>query len=219
MTGQAFFVLTVERRYRRVLRLSYALASVLAAGLTLTVAGCSQVTPLGPDAAASLPQPQPLRSPLVVQVMQLGPPASAGLCPAGEVALSGGPNPTTCYRKTATMATITSAAISPVSSFRPPTPPGQPAPPVQYGFWITLPASESAALTAVITVASGPQGPPSSQGSLTSSASTSALTVSVASHTWALAGFGIADAGRRLQIFLSSDSQALQLQGALSPSG
>ena len=52
-----------------------------------------------------------------------------------------------CYRKTGTPVTITSAAVSPVSSFRPPPPPGQQqAVPVQYGFWITVPAADVPAL-------------------------------------------------------------------------
>ena len=43
------------------------LASMLAAGLMLTVAGCSHLTPLGPDAAATAPQPSHLRSPIVLR--------------------------------------------------------------------------------------------------------------------------------------------------------
>jgi hypothetical protein len=41
-------------------RLSSVLASVLAAGVMLTVAGCSHLTPLGPDPAATMPQPHHL---------------------------------------------------------------------------------------------------------------------------------------------------------------
>jgi hypothetical protein len=150
--------------------------------------------------------------------MDLGPPAPVGSCPAGEVALSGGPNPTTCYRKTDTAVTITSAAVSKLTSLQPPAPAGQPKPPVQYGFWITLPSSDSAALNTVITTVSGPQTPQDSQGAPAASTSTSALTISVAGHTWVLVGFATADTGRAFKVFLSSSSQALQLQRALGAS-
>ena len=106
-------------------RLSSVLASVLAAGVMLTVASCSHLTPLGPDPAATMPQPHHLRSPFILQDMRIQPPAPAGGCPAGWVALPGGGSPSTCYRTTGTPVTITSAAVSPVSSFRPPPPPGQ----------------------------------------------------------------------------------------------
>jgi hypothetical protein len=201
-------------------RLSSVLASVLAAGFMLTGASCSHMTPLGPDAVATLPPPHQLRSPLVVQVMQIQAPASAGSCTAGEVALSGGGNPTaTCYRKTDTATAITSAAVSPVSSFQPPTPPGQQTPPVQYGFWITVPAADAPALTAVITVVTGPQGPQGSQDPPTSRVTNAALTVRVADSTWVLVGFTIRSTGREFDVFLSSRNQALQLQRALAPSG
>ena len=75
-------------------RPSSVLASVLAAaGLVLTVAGCSHLTPLGPDAPATLPPPRHLGSPIIVQVMRSQPPTAAGGCPAGWVAESppGGP--------------------------------------------------------------------------------------------------------------------------------
>src|SRR6185295_17915879 len=55
------------------------LASVLAAGLMLTAASCSHLTPLGPAA----PQPHHLRSPIVLQAMRVQNPTPAGGCPAG----------------------------------------------------------------------------------------------------------------------------------------
>jgi hypothetical protein len=195
-----------------------ALASVLAAaGIVLAVASCTgHITPLGPDQAATLPQPHHLRSPLILQDMRTqGPrPVGASGCPAGWVTVSGGAGQ--CYRKTGTPVTITSAAVSPVFAFRPPPAPGQQAPPVQYGFWITLPAADVPALAAVIPTASGPPGPP------TASVVTSATpipTISVAGRTWVLQGFATRFAGRELEVTLPSRNQALQLQRMLAASG
>jgi hypothetical protein len=67
------------------------LASALAAAcLILAVAGCSNVTPLGPDPSpASLPPARQLGSPIIMRVMRSQPPTPTGGCPAGSVALFG----------------------------------------------------------------------------------------------------------------------------------
>jgi hypothetical protein len=200
-------------------RLPSALASVLvAAGTVLAVASCTgHITPLGPG--ATMPQPHHLRSPLILEDMRtqglvLG---QAGGCPAGWVALSGGPGqPGQCYRKAGTPVTITSAAVSPVVSFRPPPPPGQGAAPMQYGFSITVPAADVPALTVVLPTGSGPPGPP------TASAVTSATpipAISVAGRTWILLGYSAPSAGRGFEVTLPSRNQALQLHRILVPSG
>jgi hypothetical protein len=198
-------------------RLSSVLASVLAAGLMLTAASCSHLTPLGPDPAATLPQPHHLRSPFVLQVMRVPSSAPVGSCPAGYVMLPGGGNPGTCYRTTGTKVTITSAAASPVSPFQPPPPPGQQAVPVQYVFWITVPAADAQALTAVTTTVTGPQPPPG--GPPTTGPATSALFIRMDGRTWALVGFATRFAGRQLEVALPSKNQALQLQRQLAASG
>jgi len=204
-------------------RLPSALASVLgAAGIVLAVASCTgHLTPLGPDQAATMPQPHHLRSPLILQDMRtqgpVGRVAQADGCPAGWVTLSGGPGqPGQCYRKTGTPVTITSAAVSPVFPFRPPPPPGQQAPPVQYGFSITVPAADVPALAAVLPTAPGPSGPP---GPPTASAVTSATpipTISVAGRTWVLLGYASPSAGGEFDVTLPSRNQALQLQRMLA---
>ena len=74
---------------------SSVLTSVLAAGLMLTVASCSHITPIGPG--ATMPQPRHLRSPFVLEAMRVQPSSPAGGCPAASVALSGGPGQ--CYRE------------------------------------------------------------------------------------------------------------------------
>ena len=200
---------TQDMPYQRPPRPWPGLASVLAAaGIALAIASCSHITPLGPDPAATMRQPHHLPSPLILQDMRtqgLVPPPSG--CPAGWVMLSGG-----CYRNTGTPVTITSAAVSPVFSFRPPTPPGQQAPPVQYGFSITVPAADVSALAAVLPASPGPPGPP------TASAVTSATpipAISVAGHTWILAGYSTLQ-GREFDVTLPSRNQALQLQHMLA---
>jgi hypothetical protein len=204
--------------FQRPPRLPSVLASVLAAaGVMLTVAGCSQLTPLGPDTAATMPQPHQLRSPLVLQDVHTqglaGRVGQPGGCPAGWVTLTGGPGQ--CYRKTGTPITITSAAVSPVFAFRPP-PPGQQAAPVQYGFSITVPTGDVPSLAAVLPAAPGPPGPP------TASAVTSAAaipTISVAGRTWILLGYASPSAGGEFDVTLPSRNQALQLQRILAASG
>ena len=198
-------------------RLPAAAASVLAAGLLLTVAGCSHLTPLGPDPAAAMPQPHHLRSPLVLRVVRVPRSAPVGGCPAGYLTLPGGGSPAMCYRTTGRQVTITSAAVSPVSPFRPPPPPGQRAAPVQYVFWITVPAADASALTAVTTAVTGPQRP--EPGPPTTSAATSALTVTVAGRTWGLVGFATRITGRQLEVALPTRNQALQLQRTLTAPG
>jgi len=196
-----------------------ALASVLpAAGIVFAVASCTgHITPLGPDQAATMPQPHHLRSPLILQdVRTQGLVSPPGGCPAGWVTLSGGAG--ACYRKTGTPVTITSAAVSPVFPFRPPTPPGQQAPPVQYGFSITVPAADVPALATVLPTAAGSPGPP---GPPTASAVTSATpipAISVAGRTWILLGYS-APEGRKFDVTLPSRNQALQLQRILAASG
>jgi hypothetical protein len=199
-------------------RLRPAPASVLAAaGIVLAVAGCTgHITPLGPGQAATLPQPHHLRSPLILQDMrtqgQVSPP---GGCPAGWVTLAGGPGqPSQCYRKTGMPVTITSAAVSPVFPFRPPPPQGQPAPPVQYGLSITVPAADVPALAAVLQVGSGSPGPPSASPV---NSATPIPAISVAGRTWVLLGYAPPSASGEFDVTLPSRTQALQLHHLLAP--
>jgi hypothetical protein len=188
------------------------LASVLAVGLMLTVASCSRVTPLGPYAVPAVPRPHHLRSPLVLRAVDMEPPTQLGAgCPSGYVALSGGPGQ--CYRYISGPVTVTSAAVSPVSSFQPPTPAGQQPVPTQYGFWITLPAADGSALTVVPT-------PPAPAGGGAPVASTavggSDFTITVAGRTWVPIGFAAQSSTHQLDVDLASRNQALQLQHTLA---
>lgn len=67
-------------------RLLSVLASVLAVGLMLTVASCSHDTP-APVAHVLTPA----RSPFALKAVRIQPTTGAGGCPAGSVALFGGP--------------------------------------------------------------------------------------------------------------------------------
>ena len=181
------------------------LAGLLAAGLMLTVAGCGQLTPLGPDAAATAPPPSPLRSPIVLQAMSVQPPAPAGGCPARFTMISVPGNPGECVRPLDSPVTITSAAVSAVSSFQPRTPSGQVAPgPPLYQIMITLPAADVAAATAVVTTAYDSQG---------------GVDFSVAGRSWGLPKVFKPFRSQQLSIALPSKNQALQLHGLLVSSG
>jgi hypothetical protein len=212
--------------------LSVLASALAAAGLVFAVAGCSNVTPLGPDPApVSLPPARDLGSPIVVQVMRSQPPTPAGECPAGSVGLFGlepnvpriaqapvrvgtgstaTPTPTAtpatppappagvaCYLPVGRPVTITSAAVSSVTTNR-----NQPA---SYGFVVAFPTADVAALTAVIRQAY---------------ASGDALGMSVAGKLWqAPQPRSKFIALRAEQINLLSRTQALQLYRLLVPSG
>ena len=182
------------------------LVGMLAAGLMLTVAGCGHLTPLGPYAPAAAPPPSHLRSPLVLRAMSVQPPTPAGGCPAHFTMLSvPGTYPGECARSLGTPVTITSAAVSAVSSFQPKTPSGQVAPgPPSYQIMITLPAADVAAATAVVTTAYDSRG---------------SVDFSVAGRTWALPMVFRPFRSQQLPIDLPSKNQALQLHRLLVSSG
>lgn len=198
-----------------------------AASVMLAAAGCSNITPLGPDPAlVSLPPARDLGSPIIMQVMRSQPATPAGQCPAGSVALFGSepgvprvvsvavpvqgstatpatpPAPgvgVACYLPVGSPVTVTSAAVSAVTSYP------QQTGPAAYGFVVAFPAVEVAALTAAIRQAYD---------------SGDALGMSVAGKLWQAPqtrrGF---IALRAEQVNLLSREQALQLYRLLVPSG
>jgi hypothetical protein len=213
-----------------------------AAGLVLAAAGCSHVTPLGPDPAqVSLPPARPLGSPIIMQVMRSQFPTPTGACPAGSVALFGSqpnvpravvapvgppvpvhspliqgstatPTPSAtpatppapqagvaCYRPVGTPVTITSAAVSSVTTNR--NQPGR----AWYVFVVAFPTADVPALTALVRQAYE---------------SGDALGVSVAGKLWqAPQPRRKFIALRAEQINLLSKTQAVQLYRLLVPSG
>jgi hypothetical protein len=175
-------------------RISSVLASVLtAASIMLTVASCSHVTPLGPDAAPTMAPSRHLGSPIILQVMRSRPAPATGKCPAGYVPLSAPGSAGTCYRKLGSPVTITSAAVSSASAQ------GQPA---VYVFRVAVPAADEAPVTAVIKQAYDARG---------------ALAVSVDGKTWTAPRVLQPFTGQQMQISLPSRKQALRLYRLLVP--
>jgi hypothetical protein len=210
-------------------------SALAAAGLVLAVAGCSTITPLGPDPApVSLPPARQLGSPITVQVMRSRPPTPAGQCPAGSVALFG-------LEPNVPLASVASGSSGPAGTggtgapaaapSGPATPPagaacyhpaGRPvtitsaavssvtasrhqAGAVSYGFVVAFPAADVAALTADIQQAYD---------------SGDALGMSVAGQLWqAPQPRRKFIALRAEQINLLSRNQALDLCRLLVPSG
>jgi hypothetical protein len=180
------------------------LASVLAAaGVMLAVTGCSGITPLGPDTP-----PRPTRaagspvtvvgavqlllaSPFVLEAVSVQAPTPAAGCPAGSVALPGGPG--RCYLELGTPVTITAAGVSSLTSFRLTR---------RYGFFIAIPAAEQPALKAITTTATNAHG---------------YLTISIAGRTWLLPSVRQPFTSP-LQVALPSRNQTLQLHHLLVPS-
>ena len=191
--------------FQRPPRPSSVLAGVLAAaGLVLTVAGCSHIAPLGPDSAATMPPQRHLGSPMIVQVMRSRPPGPGLGCPAGWVTVSLPPGASTmpCYRPAGKPVTITAAAITPVSAYQPA--PGQPKAPTSYGFRVAVPPADVAAVTAVIRQAYDSRG---------------AVGISVAGTLWQAPQVREPFPGQQFQIALLSRKQALQLYRILTSSG
>jgi hypothetical protein len=213
--------------------LSVLASALAAAGLMLAVAGCSNITPLGPDPApVSLPPARDLGSPIIMQIMRSQPPTPTGECPAGSIALFGSepnvprasvasprrvqagtgstatPTPAAtppaapagvaCYRPVGTPVTITSAAVSSVTTNR-----NQPGP-ASYEFVAAFPTADVPALTALIRQAYD---------------SGDALGMSVAGKLWqAPQTRRKFIALRAEQINLLSRTQAFQLHRLLVPS-
>jgi hypothetical protein len=166
----------------------------------LTVASCSHDT-AAPASHVDTQPPAHLRSPFVLEAVRIQPPTGAGGCPAGSVALSGGPGQ--CYRQLGTPLTITAAIVGPVitDALRFPG---------LYGFWIVLPAADVAALQAITTTAADAH---------------ANLAISVAGRGWLLPIPGRPFTNGQLEMFLprmnnsllGRDNQVLELHRILVP--
>ena len=223
------------------------LASLLAAaGVVLALAGCSGITPLGPD-GIQFPPPRQLGSPIVVQVMRLQAPAATGGCLAGWVAFSlpagGGPHVSTQAvpagppQRVTTTAPIGSAGMS-----TPATPLPSPAPPPAPAFncyrAVGTPVTiTTAAVTSVLTffpppgeakapdlygfVVAVPGADVAAVTAIIKQAYTSrsVVAITVSGKLWQAPMVTRPFGGQRLQIALLSRNQARHLYRLLVPSG
>jgi hypothetical protein len=197
-------------------RRSVLASGLAAAAIALAAASCSQITPLGPTGG---PKPTPgavratplglvstLGSPIILQVMHGKPATGTGGCPAGQVQVSLPPGaaPMPCFQPVGAPVTITTAAVSPFSTYHPAPPPGQPAPPVSFGFVVGVLPAQVAAVTALITQAYH---------------SRDALGISVDGKLWQAPQVFQPFTGQQFQIALLNRNQALQLYHLLVPAG
>jgi hypothetical protein len=213
--------------------LSVLASALTAAGLILAIAGCSNITPLGPGPApVSLPPARDLGSPIIMQIMRSQPPTPAGRCRAGSIALFGSepnvPRVAVASRRPVQVgagSTATPTSATPpvpsagVACYRPAGTPvtitsaavssvitnrNQPGP-AWHVFVVAFPAVDSAALTALIRQAYD---------------SGDAVGMSVAGKLWqAPQPRRKFTALRAEQINLLSRNQAVQLYRLLVPSG
>jgi hypothetical protein len=185
-------------------------AGLALAGLALTIAGCSNVLPLGPAPAAT-PAPRHLASAIVLQpgLSQSG--ASASGCPAGSVALSGPGTPTItaasrstsitaglCFRRLGKPVAFTSAGVTLYHQLAGSEPVQHPA---TWELRITLPAAEATALTAITAKVAGTR---------------DQIAIIIAGKTWGLPFTRQPLRNGQFAIAVQSRTQALQLQRILS---
>lgn len=195
-------------------RLPVLTSAMSAMGIVLALSSCSHIAPLGPtggpEPAHSAVQATPvgvvykLGSPIILQVMRSQPPGGTGGCPAGQVQVSLPPGaaPMPCFQPVGAPVTLTVAAVSPVSTYRPTPPRGQPAEPASYGFMVGVQPAQVAAVTSVILQAYDSRG---------------ALGVSVDGKLWEAPQVTQPFPGQQFQINLLSKDQALQLYHLLVP--
>jgi hypothetical protein len=178
-----------------------------AIALALAIAGCGHVAPLGPDAAAALPPPRPLGSPIIMQVM-LGKPGTppAGGCPAGYGALSGpgaAQDNGWCYRPLGAPVTFTAASVA-TGRLKSAAGQSDASTGAEAALMFALPAADRAALTAITTKAYRAKG---------------YVDISVAGQSWAIPKALAPLTGGQFAISLPSRGLALQLRQLLDPAG
>ena len=130
--------------------LSVLAGALAAAGLVLAVAGCSNITPLGPGPTPlSLPPARQLGSPIIMQVMRSQPPTPTGRCPVGSIALFGSdptvPRATVAARPAGSPVPVPSLTQGSTTTAAPPTPTTPPGPLV--GVACYLPAGRPVTIT------------------------------------------------------------------------
>jgi hypothetical protein len=174
--------------------------------LALAMAGCGHVTPLGPNAAAALPPPRPLGSPIIMQALLGKPGIPPAGCPAGYVALSGpgaAQDDGWCYRTLGAPVTFTSAGVA-TGRLKNSAGQSDASTGAEAALMFNLPAADRAALTAITTKAYEAKG---------------YVDISVAGQSWAIPKAEAPLTGGQFAISLPSRGLALQLQRLLDPSG
>jgi hypothetical protein len=167
------------------------------AGLMLTVAGCSQVLPLGPA-------PSQLASPIALQPVLGQAALPSGRCPAGSVTLTGpatvipGTPSGQCYRRLGQPATFTTAAVT--VRQQPPGPQRQPA---GYAVFVTLLPADTATLTAITAKVAGTK---------------ELMGIIVGGQAWAALATSVPITGGQFSIPAPSKAMALQFQHILQAS-
>jgi hypothetical protein len=133
------------------------------------------------------------------QVQRAGQPSRAtpGATPAAPSSV---PTGVACYRPAGSPVTITSARVSSVATYPPPS--SVPKAPTTYGFVVAFPAADVAAVAAVIRQAYD---------------AGAAIGMSVAGKLWQAPQVRRLFSGRGAQITLLSKNQARQLHGLLAP--
>jgi hypothetical protein len=140
---------------------------------------------------------------MVLQVMRSQPNTATGGCRAGWNAVvmpRGGAPVAGCYRPVGTPLMITSAAVSPVTTYRPTPAAGQPTPPAQFEFTVAVPAAKVAAVSALIKRVYNADG---------------AFGISVDGKLWQAPRVLSPFPGRQLHITLFSRNEAVQLRRLL----
>jgi hypothetical protein len=216
--------------------LSVLASALTAAGVVLAVAGCSHVTPLGPDPApVSLPPARDLGSPIMMQVMRSRPPTPTGQCPAGSIDLFGlEPNvPRVAVAPPVPAQPVPGSTAPPTPTATPTTPPARPAGVACYRPVGTPVTIASAAVSSVTTHQNQPEAawygfvvafPTADVPALTALIrqaydSGDALGMSVAGKLWQAPRLRHKFAALRAeQINLLSRNQAFQLYRLLVPS-
>jgi hypothetical protein len=223
--------------HRRPIPLS-GLASVLSVvGIVLAVAGCSHITPLGPDSGLpAMPPQRHLGSPIIMQLMRSQPPTTAGACPAGwlTVYLPGSPGP----HLARSFVSIRGSSASPAPA---PSGPSGPQPPPTglpcyrpVGTPVTITSASVSRVSAFLPPPAQPKGPVTygftvavpagevaSVTALIAQAYSSgeAVGLTVAGKLWQAPQVFKPFPGQLLEVGLLSRSQAVQLYRILVPSG
>jgi hypothetical protein len=217
------------------------LAIVLAAAVAGTVAGCSHILPIGPDAGPSMPPPRHLGSPIIVQVMRSRSHSPTSGCPAGwlEVFLAPSllPHASSVHAVQVSGQPGTSGRSEPSRTTPTPAPAAAPPSPLPCYQPVGTPVTITSAAVSTVLPYPVPRGQPKGPApygftvavpganvaavtALITQAydAGDALGISVAGRLWEAPQVRSAFSGQRLEIAVFTKNQALKLYRLLIPS-